>query len=413
MDQNRKEQHDQHLQGKKKNRNRLLFLAGLLVLILILGSLYVITYKPTNQPHINLGTSVTAYYVSPAGSDFNDGSSSRPWATIQKAADKATPGTTIYVEPGTYQQNIISKANGTATARITFTAATKWGARIRSRGVQITWENLGNYVNIVGFDISGDGSYGILNRASYVQTIGNLVHDIPASACDSDGGAGIDNGSYQGKYSGHDNNIIGNIVHDIGPKTYCNLVHGIYQANFRANIWNNISYRNSAMGIQTWHAASDLNIANNLVFENGRGGIIIAAGGSPWTSIADNCVVVNNIVIHNATYGIYEYAQTGIHNRYLNNLVYANPTNLLLQHGNKAQGTIVADPRFVNYQPDGSGDYHLAAGSPAIGTGTSTGEPTSDMDGFSRTIVTAVDLGPYAYRSGGVRTGRHILKKLH
>jgi len=413
MNRNRKEQHDQHLPEKKKNRNRLLFLAGFLVLILILGSLYVITNKLTNQPRINLGTSTTVYYVSPTGSDINDGSSSRPWATIQKAADKATPGTTIYVEPGTYQQNIISKANGTAIASITFTSATKWGAQIRSRGVQITWENLGNYVNIVGFDISGDGSYGILNRASYVQTIGNLVHDIPASACTSDGGAGIDNGSYLGKYSGHDNNVIGNIVHDIGPKTPCNLVHGIYQANFRANIWNNISYRNSAMGIQTWHAASDLNIANNLVFDNGRGGIIIAAGGIPWTSTADNCVVVNNIAIHNAIYGIYEYGQTGIHNRYLNNLVYANPINLLLQHGNTAQGTIVADPRFVNFQPDGSGDYHLAAGSPAIGTGTRTGEPTTDMDGFSRTIGTAVDLGPYAYRSGGARTGRHILKKLH
>src|SRR5437588_6995058 len=413
MDQNRKEQHDQHLQGKKKNRIRLLFLAGLLVLILILGSLYVITYKPTNQPHINLGTSVTAYYVSPTGSDFNDGSSSRPWATIQKAADKATPGTTIYVEPGTYQQNIISKANGTATARITFTAATKWGARIRSRGVQITWENLGDYVNIVGFDISGDGSYGILNRASYVQTIGNLVHDIPATGCSSDGGAGIDNGSYQGKYSGHDNNIIGNIVHDIGPKTYCNLVHGIYQANFRANIWNNISYRNSAMGIQTWHAASDLNIANNLVFENGRGGIIIAAGGPPWTVIADNFVVVNNIAIHNAIYGIYEYGQTGIHNRYLNNLVYANPTNLLLQHGNKAQGTLMVDPRLVNYQPDGSGDYHLSAGSPAIGAGTSIGEPATDMNGLPRTIGRAVDIGPYAYQPSASQGKKHVVKKRH
>ena len=129
-------------------------------------------------------------------------------------------------------------------------------------------------------------------------------------------------------------------------------------------------------------------------------------------ALADNFLVVNNIVVHNLHLGIYEYGQTGLHNRFLNNLVYANPINLLLQHGNRGQGTIVADPRFVNFKIDGSGDYHLAAGSPAIGTGTSTGEPTNDLDGFSRTIVTAVDLGPYAYRSNNA-SRRHILKKLH
>ncbi|MFL5657690.1 MAG: choice-of-anchor Q domain-containing protein, partial [Ktedonobacteraceae bacterium] len=94
-----------------------------------------------------------------------------------------------------------------------------------------------------------------------------------------------------------------------------------------------------------------------------------------------------------------------------------NPINLLLQHGNKGQGTLTVDPGFVNFKIDGSGDYHLRAGSPAIGAGTSVGEPATDMNGLPRTIGAAVDLGPYAYTSIGSTSGskgkRHVVKKLH
>jgi len=69
---------------------------------------------------------------------------------------------------------------------------------------------------------------------------------------------------------------------------------------------------------------------------------------------------------------------TGTHNQYLNNLVYQNgPADWNLQNGNVAIGSISADPQFINYQPDGSGDYHLSSTSPAIAAGTSSGATPS------------------------------------
>ena len=48
---------------------------------------------------------------------------------------------------------------------------------------------------------------------------------------------------------------------------------------------------------------------------------------------------------------------------------------------------------------DGSGDYHLAAASPAIGAGTQTGAPRIDFDGYVRP-QTKLDIGPYQEGSG-------------
>src|SRR6185369_4340656 len=43
------------------------------------------------------------YYVSPMGSDANAGSSTAPFATLQKGNDVATAGDTVWLRGGTYQ----------------------------------------------------------------------------------------------------------------------------------------------------------------------------------------------------------------------------------------------------------------------------------------------------------------------
>src|SRR5215475_15183317 len=45
---------------------------------------------------------VATYHVSPTGSDYNPGSESRPFRTIQKAADSVKPGDTVLVDDGVY-----------------------------------------------------------------------------------------------------------------------------------------------------------------------------------------------------------------------------------------------------------------------------------------------------------------------
>jgi hypothetical protein len=59
------------------------------------------------------------------------------------------------------------------------------------------------------------------------------------------------------------------------------------------------------------------------------------------------------------------------------------------------RGTLVVDPQFVNFQKDGSGDYHLRPGSPALGAGVELGAPSIDIDGKPRPPEGGVDIGVY------------------
>lgn len=57
--------------------------------------------------------SASNFFVSPSGSDRNPGTEKKPWETIQKAANSATPGSTVYIKAGTYYERINMKVSGT------------------------------------------------------------------------------------------------------------------------------------------------------------------------------------------------------------------------------------------------------------------------------------------------------------
>src|SRR4029077_14823236 len=59
-------------------------------------------------------------------------------------------------------------------------------------------------------------------------------------------------------------------------------------------------------------------------------------------------------------------------------------------------------PDFVNWQADGSGDYHLQAGSPLIAAGTSLGAPATYFDGTARPQAQGIDIGPFESGAFGV-----------
>jgi hypothetical protein len=366
------------------------------------------TFTPTPVPQLT-PTSGRNLYVAPSGNDSNDGTQTSPFATIKKAANAATPGTTIHVAPGTYPAPLVTNSSGTASARITYISDVKWGAKITLNSTDTppaVWYNTGNYVDIQGFNISaGSGVYnGILYEGSSVRIIGNRVHDLGGASCHS--GAGINDNTY----TIHDIEIIGNVVDNIGPQSICNQIQGIYYSNYKGYIANNIVSNVAGYGIHCWHACNNVIIANNLVFSNRTGGIVIGAGDAPGGVTTDDSIVSNNIAINNAGYGIREYEYPGqntigTNNRFLNNIVYGNSSDgFSLLNGNHDQNTMKANAQFVNYQPDGSGDYHLKPTSPAIDAGTSIGAPTDDMDGVPRPQGKGYDIGPYEFRSGGINT---------
>ncbi|MFL5814218.1 MAG: choice-of-anchor Q domain-containing protein, partial [Bdellovibrionia bacterium] len=163
---------------------------------------------------------------------------------------------------------------------------------------------------------------------------------------------------------------------------------------------NNIA-SGTVVGIHQWHGATSSVIINNTVFHCKEGILIGEGDAGALPNGSENNYVANNIVYDNTVYGIIEYGKVGANNRYINNLVYKSGTNVKMQKGS-VSGTILQDPLFVNYQANGSGDYHLQSSSPAIGKGAAASAPLTDLDGRPR--QGGIDLGAYEFQqpsSGG------------
>ncbi|OON64674.1 hypothetical protein B0920_07890 [Massilia sp. KIM] len=343
------------------------------------------------------------FYVSPTGSDTAAGTKAAPFKTLARAAKAATKaGTTVWVAPGTYAGGFKTTANGTAAARIYWVSTTKWGARIvppASSSNNSAWDNRGHYVSIIGFDVDGSklGSgtkwvHGIYTRGSYNVIQANRVHHLATTIpCNSAGGSAIGVDSY---YKGVKGDVIGNVVHDIGPAG-CTYVQGIYVST-SGTIVNNIVYRVGSAAIHLWHDANDVKIINNTVTSSVFG-IIVGGGDYYFTSAGANNVHVHNNIVYDNTYGISEQGKTGASNTYRNNLVFQNKTyNFQLRNGLSHTNTISSNPLFAAYsRTAATPDYRLSASSPAIGRGIATYAPATDIDGKARNASAGLDLGAY------------------
>ncbi|MFE0022810.1 choice-of-anchor Q domain-containing protein [Amycolatopsis sp. NPDC059021] len=232
------------------------------------------------------------------------------------------------------------------------------------------------YVRVAGFNTTGPGIRdGMDVTASNTVIQGNEFHDIHKFEPSSDGGSGLT--VFTDDYEPLENVIVdGNHVYDIGLSVGDNeLVQGIYISVpcKECAVVNNLVHQVADFGIHSYHRPRDWLVANNTVFNNGRG------------ILADpDFTVINNISFDHqrSNYDIRGPA--------------AISHNLSFGRGSaKLTGVTVADPRFVNYQADGSGDYHLTAGSPGIDCGTAEKAPTHDIDGRTRPQGKGYDIGVY------------------
>jgi parallel beta-helix repeat protein len=342
------------------------------------------------------------YYVASTGSDSNPGTQAAPWKTLAKAIGMVKPSTTVFVAPGTYAGGFKSTISGTAAARIYFVSTTKWGAKIvppASSSNDTAWDNRGNYVDIVGFEVNGSAFqsgtkwlHGIYNGGSYDMIRNNHIHHIATNVtCTSAGGSAIGVDSY---YHGVKTDVIGNLVHDIGPAG-CAYVQGIYLST-SGSVKNNVVYRVAEAAIHLWHDATNVIITGNTVTAS-HTGIIVGGGDFYYTAGPDDYTAVHNNIVYDNTYGISEQGKTGVHNTYRNNLVYQNTYNWTLKNGLSHTGTVAAAPGFVAYSRAGTQDLHLSASSPAVGKGTSDQALPYDFDGKARSSATGYDIGAYQH----------------
>jgi hypothetical protein len=361
----------------------------------------------TSVTPASLTTPATAtnYYVATTGSDSAAGTKAAPFKTLAKAAKMATrAGTTVWVAPGTYAGGIKTTASGTAAARIYWVSTTKRGAKITppaSSSNNNAWDNRGNYVSIVGFEIDGSKSgsgtkwtHGIYTGGSYGMIADNHIHHVAQSvACTSAGGSAIGVDSY---YHGVYTDVVGNVVNDIGPAG-CKYVQGIYFST-SGTIKNNLVYRVGAVAIHLWHDATNVIITNNTAAASNFG-MVIGGGDFYFTSAGANNVFVANNIVYDNKYGISEQGTTGKANQYKNNLVYKNTSyNFSLRNGLKDTATVSSDPLFAGYSRTAAApNFHLSSSSPAIGRGIATNAYATDLDGKTRNAATGYDLGAYQH----------------
>jgi len=144
------------------------------------------------------------YWVATDGNDDGPGSSSEPWATLQKAADAAGPGSTVYVRGGTYPQRVDLHVSGEPEQPITFEPAPGETVVLDGSSLEVPDEQSAmiaidsqRYVTVRGFDITGYASaesghvpIGILvtGAADHIRLEGNVVHDMGTTFPGRNGG---------------------------------------------------------------------------------------------------------------------------------------------------------------------------------------------------------------------------------
>lgn len=374
-------------------------------------------------------TSGATYYVAPNGSDNYSGTQSQPFRTIQKAADVVNPGDTVIVEDGTYTGSnfcagttaiVCLMRGGTATAKVTFKARSKWGAKLdgqnnsTANGFQF---GAVNYIRIEGFEIYGVGNGGsggasgieLYNGGQGSEIAANNIHDVGRMCTETGNGQ-------NGIFVQQPNVLIErNLIHDIGRfvsgengcvTTYqASRDHGIYNSGNVDDpsipgasgtiIKNNIFYNNKrGWSIQVYPGnVSQLKVYNNtFAFENPyqTGHIIMGSSGS------DN-EIRNNIFYDPKTVALYFYNGTQTNMVVSNNITYSGVV------ANKAPSGVTLTNNWDNTNPLLFAplvfDFHLQVGTSPIDCGWTLPQVLDDFDGVARPQGNGYDIGAYELTS--------------
>ena len=389
-----------------------------------------------------------SYYVANTGCNNSyPGSEAQPWCSIPTSIGKLSPGDTLYVKGGTYQDHNIylTGKSGTESQPITVKAYPGQTPIIRGSGYTGNRNRFTNcnYFIFDGFTITNMNQGVFIEGSNNFILRNNKVYDIGQEAVRV-----YVNSSYV--------TIDNNIIYDTGKYIYNG--EGVYigtaddaspdDNSHHITVKNNLIYNTKDEGIELKSGTHDCIIDNNVIYDGlqdsaydtqyGVGIIEVnpAVGTHPqhWESNP------NHIVRNNTIYGTKAINKTAINlstgSTAYNNVIYGmtgsfrgisiggdtyprkvyhNTVDLPSSRAIVPVGSPVADIRN-NIGPATSGnlatsdayyvnkagrDYHLVSGSAPIDAGVDlTGTVPIDRDGKNRPIGMAPDLGAYEYLSG-------------
>ncbi len=351
------------------------------------------------------GAQAATYYVSPSGSDSNNGSRSAPFQTIQQAANIVNPGDTVIVENGVYSDTsgtaygggwsltLSLWRSGTASNPITFISQNKWGAILdglgsTQMGVAFFGVSCVSFKNFTIRNYTNSGIIGGKPTASYTCTIsGNNIHNNAGTGIIFDA-----NPSAPSSYI----TINSNMIHDNGTASAINKTHGIYlTTDNHVTVMNNVFYNNvGGWDIQLYDHDPGYSEDSIIIVGN-----TFASTGSPYSGgqiinyyqhQATNLIIEDNIFYHPAG-GHAINDNNGCGYTLANNLTTASVMST--QRCTGTNNILNTNPLFVSA---GSNDYHLISSrSPAYQAGLWWSGRTHDADGNH--LRNHPNIGAYKY----------------
>lgn len=393
------------------------------------------------------------YYVRIDGSDTNSGldnSSTGAWATVQNAADNATPGDLVLVQAGSYLEDVIINSQGMADAWITIRGEGDVVlSSIRFPGSSEFSVRVYYYVNIENFTFDGalGSTYGIwMHGAGNISITNSTFQDYISTETWGAIGLKISNNAWQASrnISVRNCTFVGNQYAAAAPGSgmlenslfedsqFINNGIGYYASNWgtRYTMFSQCTFDGNDTGILLegvyWYwLKTHHNTVYRSTFSNNQTGVLIGdETGSTHNGIAyDNEVInstfygnqnagirvntnfsgtnspsaewlddqgqtfVNNIFLSNGTYGIDNSANQTIYARY--NLAYDNG----IAPGNNAvfdtsNYSLTQDPSLLDPV---TGDFRLSSGSICI----DAGDPAYDADPY--VVGDHIDIGALEY----------------
>ncbi|HZJ24129.1 MAG TPA: right-handed parallel beta-helix repeat-containing protein [Anaerolineales bacterium] len=172
-------------------------ITGMLLACAILLGNHINAAASSVQPS-GLSAIGSVYYVSTNGNDSNAGTSSAPFKTFAKAASMLSAGSTLYIQPGTYNEPLKIFNSGAEGAWITVRPsggavvidvqnATNEVMQISGSYIDVSnlevrgstdicVKALGSYLRITGLNVHGCQTHGIFMNGKHVEAVGNTVY---------------------------------------------------------------------------------------------------------------------------------------------------------------------------------------------------------------------------------------------